>query len=799
MRRPSWRTILISASFCLGFVLIVTGVLVSLLVASALDKGLQEKLVVDSTGSDGYDSFVKNTAEDDVPLYYCVYLWDLQNLDEIKQNPNAVPSYKEKGPYCHREYKVKLNVTFQDHGKNVSYAEWTYYVHDPEHTKAPLTENITAMNYFYLGAVMQAGSESALAGGVSTVALHKMFQSISTPFMGAMVSGEAALELSAGFEQVLSSIMQEKNVTKDEAKQEFYTIWANSTSVPDDSIWVKVFGGVPSADVGPTNISAAVAAALWANDTVNVPSLTNYTSSLTAALLWGVAGMDSPYAGMAKQLLQAAFTLTPTQLDMIINWRNSMMFSISLPTLLQKYSFSSPDDIIYAQWGGVALYPAGVQALLQAYFPLPVVFELPIWAKSKLQTDISFNHTYTKFLLGDPDVGIFNTTHFAAFAAAVINRDQETLTQRWKITLPEAAVVLQYMQYVGQTIITQTFAQGSGLFSTKTAEEWLWGFKDPLLTMLSGGTKTTFSYCTNQTSEEEVLKSGLYDTLNTGAGKLRDTHNFVQSDGKTVLPAGHPWPREEKVRGSDGHAFEPILDGVWSFTKAKPVRSGSLLVWLHEALRAVPLLPSESIELHGIPLRRYRPEDKIFDINPDYNQYIVGFANMSSALPANLPLFLSRPQMFKADPYYREQRVHGMSNITTDPQDIYSTYIDVESITGKAMQARKRVQANIFLQNSTSSALDLFNTNIPKDVMYPIYWGAEESTLTKGLADDYQKSVLNLLLGRIILFWTLLSVGAVLLLVGVAWVVFMIVRQRVRSSGYVKLDYGDVDYSSSAY
>ena len=85
---------------------------------------------------------------------------------------------------------------------------------------------------------------------------------------------------------------------------------------------------------------------------------------------------------------------------------------------------------------------------------------------------------------------------------------------------------------------------------------------------------------------------------------------------------------------------------------------------------------------HGITLYKFvLPDEELLNTT----QVAAGFPggnpngvlNMSPVVPANLPLFASKPHFLHADPAFRDN-VTGMN---PDP-DIHDSYVGVEPITG---------------------------------------------------------------------------------------------------------------------
>ena len=84
----------------LSFVFFVT-------IGSLISAGIIENAVVTSEDSPGYVFWESNLSDESPPEYECYNFFNLTNVDEVLQG--GTPVYVEKGPYCYREYKQKIN------------------------------------------------------------------------------------------------------------------------------------------------------------------------------------------------------------------------------------------------------------------------------------------------------------------------------------------------------------------------------------------------------------------------------------------------------------------------------------------------------------------------------------------------------------------------------------------------------------------------------------------------------------------------------------------------------------------
>jgi lysosome membrane protein 2 len=126
-------------------------------ILKALDDGIKDVVILTpqskADNSDGYRLWADWTDANAVPVYYNVYMQNTTNAEDVLQG--AVPNVVEVGPYAFREYRMKLNVSFQPDpitGKDtIKYKEWIYYVFDSAKSKGQLSDVVTIPNLIFKG------------------------------------------------------------------------------------------------------------------------------------------------------------------------------------------------------------------------------------------------------------------------------------------------------------------------------------------------------------------------------------------------------------------------------------------------------------------------------------------------------------------------------------------------------------------------------------------------------------------------------------------------------------------------
>jgi len=104
-----------------------------MIIYAIFDALVNEQVVVSSTSSPSYQTWLTNTeGSDAVPISYQLYVFDTQNPQEIVQG--AKPSVIELGPYAFHENFNKIDVSWSDDGDTVTFRNQRYYTFDPANT-----------------------------------------------------------------------------------------------------------------------------------------------------------------------------------------------------------------------------------------------------------------------------------------------------------------------------------------------------------------------------------------------------------------------------------------------------------------------------------------------------------------------------------------------------------------------------------------------------------------------------------------------------------------------------------------
>ncbi|KAM9841407.1 lysosome membrane protein 2-like isoform 2-T2 [Aulostomus maculatus] len=269
--------------------------------------------------------------------------------------------------------------------------------------------------------------------------------------------------------------------------------------------------------------------------------------------------------------------------------------------------------------------------------------------------------------VGDPAVDSITTVNIPAWA--VMDKVKGSF---WK-----ASMVSIMMNSVG-----------SGLFTTRTVDELLWGYEDPLLVRVapsSPGTETIFGlmYKKNGSNDGEFI-------FHTGTENYMDYGRVETWKGQSQLTFWNS-NQSNSINGSDGSAFHPLLD-----------KNERIYIFTPDLCRSIYMEFEKDVEVKGIPAYRFTPPRSVLaskEENPANTGFCVtpqeclgtGLLKVSPCRKG-APVVASFPHFHLADAKY-VSAIGGMS-----PQrEHHQTFLDLNPTTGVIVRANKRAQINMLL------------------------------------------------------------------------------------------------------
>ncbi|XP_018408784.1 PREDICTED: lysosome membrane protein 2 [Nanorana parkeri] len=228
-----------------------------------------------------------------------------------------------------------------------------------------------------------------------------------------------------------------------------------------------------------------------------------------------------------------------------------------------------------------------------------------------------------------------------------------------------------------------------GMFTTRTVHEMLWGYKDPLLTLVhkvDSSVDEMFGLFYNMNTTND----GTYVFL-SGSKEYKDFTQIVEWNGKRNLS----WWTSDRcnmINGTDGTSFHPLIN-----------KDDIIYMFSSDLCRSLYAVYNSTKTVKEIAAFRFIPPAKVFanvTINPDNAGFCVPAGN---CLPSGLlnvseckqgaPIILSSPHFYQAD----ESIVKSIEGISPN-QDDHETFMDINPLTGILLRAAKRMQVNVHVR-----------------------------------------------------------------------------------------------------
>jgi len=298
--------------------------------------------------------------------------------------------------------------------------------------------------------------------------------------------------------------------------------------------------------------------------------------------------------------------------------------------------------------------------------------------------------------------------------------------------------------------VQQAFSQGGGYFTKRTAREWLFTARDPLLVLL-GQANPGVGFVGNRTMPKE-------EAFPVAARVYTGKNDLYWS----LMPpnAGEElayWRTPVAVTGYNGSQF--LTDGY--LDDAEEQRSKPLVLWHPRINRPIPFKNAGKDKWNGVHVRYLTLEEKALlneRLNPDnlpfYAEYS-GVINKTSNPNTNfLPVFLTTPDFLSAEPaFYENVTFTDTIYPDYDPKEPLSRhrkalFLLTEPTLGATVWGNLPIQVNLKYQPTS-----LFPNLKPS--VAPVYWNAIGDIATKKDLDTIKTT----LYGNIRIWKALIGVG----------------------------------------
>ncbi|CAH8619584.1 unnamed protein product [Heterobilharzia americana] len=263
-----------------------------------------------------------------------------------------------------------------------------------------------------------------------------------------------------------------------------------------------------------------------------------------------------------------------------------------------------------------------------------------------------------------------------------------------------------------------------GAFVTRSPREIIWGYEDPILAICQ-----QFGKCDTSRAGLMAQNNGtkFFDlVIDTGAYNISNVGKVLRYNGLTNLDYWHT-EYANMINGTDGSVIAPGLkmsDRIYFFV---PDFCRS---FYSDAVGWATAKHDSSVHL----LRFSSPREQ--SLNATLNPSNAAFCPKKKAGPTcpptgliplspcsnpqvAVPIFASQPHFLGADPYIRE----AMDGIRKPNESLDSTVLLIEPNTGFILEAYKKVQINVYIENNGD--LGEVYEDLKGPYFFPVSWFTE--------------------------------------------------------------------------
>ncbi|XP_061783429.1 lysosome membrane protein 2 isoform X1 [Nerophis lumbriciformis] len=320
----------------------------------------------------------------------------------------------------------------------------------------------------------------------------------------------------------------------------------------------------------------------------------------------------------------------------------------------------------------------------------------------------------------------------------------------------------------------------SGFFTTRTVDELLWGYEDPLLVRAAAANpevETTFGlmYKKNGSKDGEFI-------FHTGEQNHLDYGRVETWKGQRQLNFWNT-NQSNSINGSDGGAFHPLLK-----------KDERIHIFTPDLCRSIYMDYEKDVEVRGIPAYRFTPPRSVLaskEENPANEGFCVtpqeclgtGLLKVSPCRKG-APVVASFPHFYLADSKY-VAAIEGMTPERTHHQ----TYLDLNPTTGIIVRANKRAQINILLNRVPYFP----KTRVLNDTIFPVMFLNESVVIDEASAARVHKLLMiSTLVSNFPLIFV--AMGGIMLLI----LIVLLMRARKQKSQAKRIAFSKPIYAASA-
>eukprot|EP01135_Chromosphaera_perkinsii_P002033 Nk52_evm80s215 gene=Nk52_evmTU80s215 len=312
--------------------------------------------------------------------------------------------------------------------------------------------------------------------------------------------------------------------------------------------------------------------------------------------------------------------------------------------------------------------------------------------------------------------GLKNSTVFSSFLGMykTASISASMLTTLGGISSAQANLLGEYIVYMflASASAMKLNNVDSGIFTTRTINELIFGYLEPSLAALLGSTNPAafvgfYPNITNLTDATKFLNTSTMDSGSLNwfqAGVMMKWNATGSISGGLSLPIGSPWAAPEIIRGHDARGFG-ACSGV-NLHCYKHRKGEVHFIWEENTLRALAMENKNgeqvSVGSFDKALRfRMRP-DALYNAkkNPENAKFYMNYDGLAPMVTAKgSPFFVSKPYFMDCNASWNNALI-GHDVIMPANRDIYDSFLDIEAISGRTLKAQKFLQVNVMIENS---------------------------------------------------------------------------------------------------
>lgn len=376
---------------------------------------------------------------------------------------------------------------------------------------------------------------------------------------------------------------------------------------------------------------------------------------------------------------------------------------------------------------------------------------------------------------GDLKVSAYNTKSFVFLREkSVGDPSMDNITT---VNIPAWAVMTKLKGNFWKANLVSIWMNsfGTGLFTTRTVDELLWGYEDQLLTRISSSNPEVekvfgLMYKKNGSNDGEFI-------YHTGRQNYLDYGRVITWKGQSKLDF---WTSNQSnsINGSDGSAFHPLL-----------TKDERLYIFTPDLCRSIYMEFEKDVEVKGIPAYRFTPPRSVLaskEENPANEGFCVspqeclgtGLLKVSPCRKG-APVVASFPHFHLAENKYAAA-IEGMS----PKREHHQTFLDLNPTTGVIVRANKRAQVNILMSRIPGFP----KTRTMNETIFPVMFLNESVVIDDASVARVQKL---LLIVKLVSNFPLIIVGlgAIMLLV---FIILLVRARKQKASAEEETSYSPV-------